>query len=197
MQTPLEIAFEHVEPGDDIKSLIHEKAAHLEKLHDKIISCHVHIRAPHRRQRSGNLFEVTITLRVPGKELVVRRTQDDVAQHAHLRVAIRDAFAAMAVELTGWKTRTGEVVRTPDGPLQGKVVEIRHDREFGQIMATDNRLIYFHKNSVIDGSFDRLQPQDPVELVVQTGESALGPQASSVRRISTLAYDPTRKPSRR
>ena len=109
-------------------------------------------------------------------------------KHEHLRVAVRDAFAAMATELKRWKDQIKGEVKTHDGPLQGKIVEIRHDEDFGQIIATDNRLIYFHRNSVTDGSFDDLQPRDPVELVVQTGESAIGPQASTVRRIGTMEF---------
>ena len=197
MQTPLELAFRNVEPSDDIKALVAEKVAQLETFYDGITSCHVYIRAPHQSQRRGNLHEVTIELRVPGQELVVRHDQNDVAEHEHLRVAVRDAFAAMANELKGWKGRLKGEVKTHDGPLQGKIVEIRHDDGFGQIIATDNRMIYFHRNSVVDGSFDDLQPRDVVELVVQTDESDIGPQASTVRRIGALEYSPAAKPSRR
>ena len=197
MQTPLEIAFKHVEPTDEIKDLVNEKVSHLETFYDGITSCHVYIRAPHQSQRKGNLFEVTIEVRVPGDELVVHHNQNDVPEHEHLRVAIRDAFAAMAIELKRWKGQIRGEVKAHDGPLQGKIVEIHHDRDFGQIIATDNRLIYFHRNSVVDGSFDDLEPRDEVELVVQTGESGIGPQASTVRKIGALQYDPTRKPSRR
>lgn len=197
MQTPLEIAFRHVEPSEDIKALVAEKAAHLETFYDGITSCHVYIRAPHQSQRKGNLYEVTIEVRVPGTELVVRHDQDDVAEHEHLRVAVRDAFASMARELKQWKSQLGNEVKAHEGPLQGKVVEIHPDRDFGQIIATDNRLIYFHRNSVVDGSFDDLQPRDPVELVVQNDESEIGPQASTVRRIGGMDYDPSRKPRRR
>jgi ribosome-associated translation inhibitor RaiA/cold shock CspA family protein len=197
MQTPIEIVFRHVEPSDEIKDLVHEKAAQLETFYDGITSCHVYIRAPHQSQRKGNLYEVTIEVRVPGQELVVRHDQNDVAEHEHLRVAVRDAFAAMATELKRWKDQIKGEVKTHDGPLQGKIVEIRHDEDFGQIIATDNRLIYFHRNSVTDGSFDDLQPRDPVELVVQTGESEIGPQASTVRRIGAMEFDPATKPSRR
>lgn len=198
MQTPIEVAFRHVDPTDEIKALIHEKADHLETYFDGITSCHVYVRAPHHSQRKGNLFEVTVELRVPGTELVVRNDMGDVAEHEHLRVAIRDAFAAMTTELKRWKAQIRDEVKTTDGgPLQGKVVEIRHDEDFGQIIATDQRLVYFHRNSVVDGSFDALQPRDPVELVVQTGESPVGPQASTVRRIGGLEFNPATKPSRR
>jgi hypothetical protein len=53
-----------------------------------ITSCHNDLRAPHQSQRSGNLFEVTVELRVSGKEPALRHHQNDVAEHAHLSVAI-------------------------------------------------------------------------------------------------------------
>lgn len=197
MQTPIEISFQHVEPSDEICALVREKAGHLEQVFDGITSCHVHIRAPHRRQQTGNLYEVTVEVRVPGRELVVRHDQTDTVRHEHLRVAVRDAFAAMAIRLNRWKRQLEGNVKTHEGPLQGKVAEIHHDKGYGQIITTDNRLIYFHRNSVVAGSFDDLHPRDPVELVVQTGESGIGPQASTVRRIGALAYVPAAKPSRR
>ena len=197
MQTPLELSFRHVEPSDDIKALIAQKVAHLETFYDGITSCHVYVRAPHQSQRKGNLYEVTIEVRVPGDELVVRHDRNDVPEHEHLRVAVRDAFAAMERELKRWKAGIRGDVKAHEGPLQGRVVEIHTDKDYGQIIATDQRLIYFHRNSVVDGSFDALQPRDPVELVVQTGESEIGPQASTVRRIGGLEFDPADKPSRR
>ena len=190
MQTPIEIAFKHVEPTDEIKALISEKTATLEKFHEGITSCHVYIRAPHQSQKTGNLYEITIEVRVPGQELVVRRHQDDQPERAHLHVAIRDAFDAMQQELKSAARKLQGDVKHHDGPLQGKIVEIRHDRGYGQIIATDNRLIYFHENSVVEDGFADLTQGDPVELVVQTDESAIGPQASTVRRISALEYDP-------
>lgn len=197
MQTPIEISFKHVEPSDEIKALVEEKVAQLEKFYDGITSCHVYIRAPHQSQRKGNLFEVTIEVRVPGDELVVGNNQNDVARHEHLEVTLRDAFAAMAKEIKRWKGQISGEVKTHDGQLQGKIVEIHHDQDYGQIIATDNRLIYFHRNSVVDGTFDDLRPRDPVELVVQTKESDIGPQASTVRPIGNLEFDPATKPSRR
>lgn len=197
MQTPLELAFQNVQPSDHIKALVAEKAEHLETFFDGITSCHVYIRAPHQSQRKGNLYEVTIEVRVPGDELVVRHNQKDDARHEHLKVAVRDAFAAMAQELKRWKQKVSGDVKAHEGMLQGKIVEINHDEGYGQIATTDHRLVYFSRNSVVDGDFEALEPRDAVELVVQTDESAIGPQASTVRRIGDLAYDPAAKPARR
>lgn len=197
MQSPVELVFRNVEATETIKALIAEKIARLEAIYDGITSCHIHIRAPHQSQRQGNLHQVTIELRVPGDELVVRYDQDDASAHQHLRVMLRRAFAAMERDLKRWKDRVKGEVKAHDGLLQGKVVEIHPERDFGQIIATDQRVIYFHRNSVVDGSFDTLAPRDTVELVVQSDESAIGPQASTVRRIAPMAFDPAPKPSRR
>lgn len=194
MQTPLEIAFRNVPPSEEIKALVAEKARHLETFYDGIISCRVFISAPHQRQQKGNLFAVTIEVRVPGDDLVVHHDQHDVAEHEHMRVAVRDAFSAMARKVKRWKDAVSGEEKAHEGLLQGRVAEINHDEGYGQIIATDHRLIYFHENSVVDGSFQSLEPRDTVELVVQTDESGIGPQASTVRRIGKLSYDPgTRK----
>lgn len=193
METPVEIAFTDIEPSDEIKALVNEKIDHLEQFYGGITSCHVYIRAPHRSQQTGSRYAVTIEVRVPGTELVVH-TKDDVPEHEHLRVTVRDAFSAMDRKLERWKQKHRGDVKTLIGPLQGRIVEIDQHRGFGQIIATDHRLIYFHRNSVVDGAFEELRLRDPVELVVQTGESEIGPQASTVRRIGTMAFDPDPAP---
>lgn len=189
METPVEIAFTDMDPSDEINTLILEKVDHLDQLYGGITSCHVYVKAPHQSQRKGNLYEITIEVRIPGNELVVR-SQNDAPEHEHLRVAVRDAFRAMERKLERWKERHRGEVKRHEGPLQGTIVEIDLDRDFGQIIATDHRLIYFHRNSVVDGNFDDLRLRDPVELVVQTGESEIGPQASTVRRINRMEFDP-------
>jgi ribosome-associated translation inhibitor RaiA len=194
METPLELAFRNVEPSDKIKALIAEKTRHLETFYDGITSCHVLVRAPHQSQRQGNLYEVTIEVRVPGDELIVRHHQKDTPEHEHLEVAVRDAFAAMVRQIKRWKDKVSGDVKTHEGPLQGRVVEIYHDAGYGQIIATDHRLVYFHENSVVDGDFKDLEPRDTVELVVQTDESDIGPQASTVRKISKMTFDPKHGP---
>jgi ribosome-associated translation inhibitor RaiA len=191
MQTPLELSFTDMEPDADLEALVREKVAHLEKMLDRITSCHVYVRAPHQSQRKGNLYGVRIEVRVPGDELFVDSGKDDAPEHEHPQVAIRDAFRAMERQVKTWKQKAARDVKTHEGPLQGRIAEIHHDEGYGQIIATDHRLVYFHRNSVVEGDFEELQPRDTVELVVQTGESEIGPQASTVRPIGALKYDPS------
>lgn len=190
MQIPLEISFQDVAPSESIETLVRERTDRLERFHRNITSCHVHLRAPHRRHDKGNHYEVSIEARVPGGDFTVHQRKGDVGAHEHLAVAVRDAFSAMERKLTARRQMARGDVKTHDGPLQGKIAEIDRDGGFGQILATDHRLVYFHENSVVGASFHDLAPGDAVELVVQTGESETGPQASTVRRIGALEYDP-------
>lgn len=190
MKIPLECAFQDVKPTEEIKDLIADKANQLERVHAGITSCRVHIRAPHKRQRTGKLYEVTVEVRIPGATLTVRADQNDIGQHEHLAVAVRDAFSAMARKLNRKKQTARGDVKVHEGLLQGKVAEINHAEGYGQIAAVDHRLIYFHENSVVGGIFETLNKGDAVELVVQTDESEIGPQASTVRRIGSLQFDP-------
>jgi len=191
METPLELTFTKMQASEKLEALVREKADRLENLFEGITSCHVYVKAPHQSKQKGNLYGVHIEVRVPGDELFVDSGKGDAPAHEHPEVAIRDAFSAMERQLKQWKQRAGGDVKTHEGSLQGKIVEINHDEGYGQIIATDNRLIYFHRNSVVDGSFEDLQQRDTVELVVQTDESEIGPQASTVRPISAMKYDPS------
>lgn len=190
MKVPLEYSVKGIEASDELRDLVREKVDQLERHYGGITSCHVYIRAPHQRHHKGNLFEITVEVRVPGHELVAKVHQNDAAVHEHLEVAVRDAFAAMARKIRTWKQKARGDVKDHEGPLQGRIAEINHEEGYGQIIATDQRLVYFHRNSVVGGSFDDLQPRDTVELVVQADESEIGPQASTVRPIGPMEYDP-------
>ncbi|EDM70729.1 Sigma 54 modulation protein/ribosomal protein S30EA [Roseobacter sp. AzwK-3b] len=190
MQTPLELTFRHMDQDDALRALIETRVTQLDALFDGITSCHVTLQPGHNRHRQGNLYEVTIELRVPGTELVVHPTKGDVPAHEHPQVAIRDAFTAIERQLRAHKQRISGEVKQHEGMLQGRIAQIDHAADFGQIATTDNRLIYFHRNAVVDGDFDALSLRDPVELVVNIRDSAIGPQASTVRPIGAQEYEP-------
>jgi len=78
--------------------------------------------------------------------------------------------------------------KTDEGHVQGKIVEIDHERGCGRILATDHRLISFHRTSVVDGAFEDLKTKDSVALVL--GEGGSGARAKRVRAVGTLDYDP-------
>lgn len=189
MQTPVEIVFHKLDRSEAVEARVRERVDRLERYHPRITSCHVYVEASHRSPQQKSLeYQVRLEVRVPGTELAVSSRPGDVNTHNDVYVAIRDAFQAMERQLKRHRgQRTGEV-KVHAGPLQGMVSELHPERDHGQIATTDGRLVYFHRNSVLNGGFDELSEGTPVELTIQHDESEKGPQASSVRRIGPMRY---------
>jgi cold shock CspA family protein len=98
-------------------------------------------------------------------------------------VAVRDAFDAARRRLQDRARRLEGRVKAHDVPLHGKVVRLFPYEGYGFVAASDGREIYFHKNSVIKKSFEKLVEGSEVRLVVAEKESAEGPQASTVEFV--------------
>jgi len=181
MQIPLQITFKNMEPSPAIEANVRERAARLERFFDRIMSCRVAIEAPHRQHRKGRLYKVHIDLKVPGGELAV--SHDGPLDHAHedVNVAIRDAFNAASRHLQDHVRKMRGAVKRHEAPQHGKVVRLFPD--YGFIETADGAEIYFHRNSVVGGGFEKLEVGSEVRVEVASGESAQGPQATSVKRI--------------
>lgn len=190
MQTPLEIVFDDVDLSPTVEQRIRERVRRLERFDDRITSCHVAVRRPHRHGRMGNRWDVHVEVRVPGTELVTSRKPGDVEAHEDLFVALRDAFDVVERELKEWHAKVAGEVKAHEAVPQGRVQELDRARGFGQIAMTDGRLVYFHRHSVVEPAFDALEVGDPVEVVVRSKESDVGPQASTVRRIGAQRFVP-------
>lgn len=188
MQVPPEIIWHNMDPARHVEARVNQRVARLEKFFGRINRCQVVVEAPHQRHRQGNLYEVRLDVTVPGGELSVNRKPGDDNAHADVLVAVRDAFDAMERQLRRWKDQHKGRPEEQAGPLQGRIAEIEHERGFGQIAAADGRLVYFHRNAVVGGDFDAMNTGDTVELVVDRGEDAEGPHASTVRAISPGAF---------
>ena len=115
-----------------------------------------------------------------GSEIVVGR--DPEAHHAHedVYVAIRDAFDATRRLLEDHVRRGRGEVKLHGVPDHGRIARLLPDRDCGFIASADGDEIYFHRNSVTNGAFDKLAVGDEVRFVAQHSESAEGPQASTV-----------------
>ena len=192
MQTPVEIVFDDLDPSPAVDARIRRRIGRLERLYGGITSCHVAVRQPHRHQRKGRLFTVRIETRVPGQTLVVSEKPGDIHAHDDAVVAVRDAFDAMERELETWLAKVSGAVKTSEGPPQGRIAELDPAQDCGHVAMSDGRLVYFHENSVVDPDFAELAVGDTVEVVVRYGESPLGPQASTVRRIPAQRFVPER-----
>lgn len=183
MQFPVQITFDNLEPSPALETVVREHAAKLERFFDHIMACHVTIDAPHRHQHQGKLYAVRIDLTVPGEKLAVRHAKPEDHAHENPRVAVRDAFDAARRELEDYARRRRADVKTHVVPLHGRVVRLFAGDGYGFIETTDGQEVYFHRNSVADGSFDALKVDQEVRLSIAEKESAQGPQATTVTPV--------------
>lgn len=181
MQIPFRITFRDMQPSAAVEERVRERAAGLERLHSKITGCHVVVEAQHRHHRQGELYHVTVHLMVPEGEVVV--TRDPAEHHAHedVYVAVRDAFDAAARRLQDHLRRARGAVKQHGPTAYGTIERIFRENDYGFIRsAADEQEIYFHRNSVVDGKFDLLQPGTEVRFALHEGEGEQGAQASTV-----------------
>ena len=182
MQRPLEIRFRQMEPSPAIEARIREKAAALERFSDRITGCRVTVEQEHRHHRQGNLFRVRIEIDAPGKELAVTHAGPRDHAHEDVQVAIRDAFNAAVRQLEDHVRKRGRKVKAHEVPLHGTVRMVDREGGFGFVETAEGE-VYFHRNSVVEGGFDAIEPGSHVRLEVAERESAEGWQATTVRLI--------------
>jgi ribosomal subunit interface protein len=182
MQRPLEIRFRQMEPSPAIEARIREKAALFERFSDRITGCRVTVEKAGRHHRKGGLFRVRIEIDVPGKALAVTHTGPQDHAHEDVYVALRDAFNAAVRRLEDHVREHGARVKAHAVPLQGTIRMVDRDGGFGFIETAQGE-VYFHRNSVVEGGFDALEPGDTVRLQVAERESAEGWQATTVHLI--------------
>ncbi len=190
MQVPLQITFRHMDTSPALEARIRQRAQELEHFYNRITSCHVTVES-RRRQRQGNLFEVRIDLVVPGREIVVGRERGVNHAHEDAHVAVRDAFDAARRRIEDHVRHERGDVKVHAVPDHGRVVRLLPDRDGGFIATASGDEVYFHRNSVTDGSFEALEIGDEVRFVAREAESAAGPQASTVTPLGKHHLPPT------
>jgi cold shock CspA family protein/ribosome-associated translation inhibitor RaiA len=187
MKVPMELAFRNVEKTDALLDLINKKVAKLERVCGYISSCRIAIERDQLHQDAGNPWRIRIDMTVPpGHELVVRRESSEGYLHDPLPMMIRLAFDAAQKQL---KKLTDlqhyEVKSHVELSTVGTIVRLFPEQDYGFLYTTDGRDIYFHRNSVLNGDFDRLIIGTTVRFSESMGEA--GPQATTVEIIEKPA----------
>jgi cold shock CspA family protein/ribosome-associated translation inhibitor RaiA len=177
MQLPLQITVRDLSLSDAAENDIRAKADNLETYYNGIMSCRVVVEGPVRHHRKGP-FTVRIDLSVPGAELVVDRHAD-----ADLYVAIRDAFDAARRRLEDYARRQRGAVKAHEEAPRARVTKLFPVEGYGFLETPDGRELYFHRHSVLNPGFDRLEIGTEVRYAEEEGEK--GPQASSVAIVGT------------
>lgn len=178
---PVQISFRHMDRSAALEQNIRERADALLKFSERIMRCDVVVEQEHQRHQQGNNFHVRIHITVPDHEVVVSREAH--ANHAHEDpyVAVRDAFDAARRQLEDLLRKTDQRAQVSAAPQHGRISEVIPMLDYGRIETSDGRSIYFHRNSVINANFDKLDVGMEVRFSEEAGEE--GPQASSVQLI--------------
>jgi ribosome-associated translation inhibitor RaiA/cold shock CspA family protein len=186
MQIPIEIAFHNHPKSDWAESEIRDHVARLEDIYDRLTTCRVRV-----DQRANNASStippvVRIEMSVPGKDIVVAHEPDHLQrkfQAPDLRNAINEAFRIAERRLTQYKDqlqdRTAAAGHEAANAYLGQVAEITPAQDFGFLLTASGGLLYFHRNSILSGDFDRLKVGTQVHYVEEAGDT--GPTATRVR----------------
>jgi ribosomal subunit interface protein len=181
MQIPLQITFRNLARSRAIEAKVREHAEKLDKYYDRIMGCRVVVEKQHKHHRRGNHYHVRVDATVPGGEFVASREPDEHHAYTDVYVAIRDAFDTVRRQLEDYARRRDRRVKAHATPPRGRIVELHPEEDHGRIETPDGRLIYFHRNSVVDADFDRLPIGAEVRFDEEAGER--GPQASTVHVV--------------
>jgi len=181
MNTPLQISFHNLPHSGVIERAIQEAASRLEGIHDRIMSCRVIVDQPHRHHKEGNPFQIRIDLKMPGAELVVKRQPPESLAYGDLSTVIQEAFDEMEHQIEEFVNRRRGFVKTHESLPHARVARIFPEAGYGFLETLDGREVFFHRNSVLDEAFDRLNVGTEVSFVEELGEK--GPQASTVKLV--------------
>lgn len=181
MEAPLEVTFRGLDSSDAIRASIERRAAQLQRFFGGIQRCRVVVDAPHRHQRKGRIYHVRVELAVPGEDLFVGRESSQHAPHEDVYLAIHNAFQDARRQLQDYVRRRRGQVKTKVGPPRGRVVELFQNEGYGFLETEDGGEVYFHRNSVLNDAFDRLEIGSEVRFAEEEGEK--GPQASTVEVV--------------
>jgi cold shock CspA family protein/ribosome-associated translation inhibitor RaiA len=181
MDKPLEIVFRNTPASPPVEAEIERRVGKLNRLYQHVVGCRVSVELLHRQHRTGNLYDVHIELQVPGKTLVSsrepHRARENYAE-PDLQTVLRDAFEAAKTQLLDYKRRqSGEVKPHPEF-FAGQISQFYPREDHGFILTHEGTQLYFHRNSLLQGDFDRLRRGDRVHFVETVGDT--GPIASKV-----------------
>jgi cold shock CspA family protein/ribosome-associated translation inhibitor RaiA len=182
MEPSTQTTFRGIPHSDAIAGHIEHRADKLPTFFDRIVSCRVTVESPHRHKHKGYPFRVLIELGVPQKEIVVSH---DVGGTSSLDpyAAIDVAFDEMQLRLQDHTHVLRGDVKAHEHARHGTIAKLFAYEGYGFIETEGGDELYFHKNAVLNGGFDRMQRGARVrftEAEAGTADGGAGAHASSV-----------------
>lgn len=175
MELQLQVTGRNVEVTTALEDSIRREVDKLEKFYPRIMGCRVLVEAEHRYPTGSPVaYAVRIDLTVPQGELPTTRQTGDVPW-----TAVQRAFDAARRQLEDYaRVQRGDIGVREDPRVRGRVARLFPWEGYGFLEADDGHEVYFHRNSVLQDGFDRLEVGQEVTFVETAGDR--GPQASTV-----------------
>ena len=188
MQIPAEISFRNCKGSAAAEDDIRDHIDRLQRIYGRMTT--VRVRVDQSNQNAADTIPpvVHIEISVPGhKDIVVAHEPDHLQrkyQAPELRNAINEAFRIAERQLSKYKDKLtdhgGAAMRhEAASEFRGQVAELTPGEDFAFLMTKEGALLYFHRNSMLAGDFDRLHRGDEVSYIEAMGDN--GPTASKVR----------------
>lgn len=98
MNAQLDITYRNMEASESTDFLIREQVEKIERHCPSLTSCRVVVTAPTHGTKGGH-FEVSVDLRMPGREIIADRDPKLSQSHEDFHEAVRDVFRAAMKEL--------------------------------------------------------------------------------------------------
>lgn len=189
MDIPLQIAFHHAEKSDWAEDEIRARVDKLQEIYHHIIGCRVTVEKRARNNEGTVPPVVRIEISLPGvAPLVVAYEPERLQkrfQNPDMGNAINDAFAIAERRLAQLKETRDDRNKGDEhdsqNQLLGQVAQIDIDGDHGFLLTNEGSSLYFHRNALLQGDFDKLRTGDKVHYVQDIGDT--GPRASKVRVI--------------
>lgn len=169
-----------------ISEIVREHVDRLEKLNDKVISCHVIISKPHRKHHQGNTYQVKLRIHLAGTNIIIDKDPGKNHAHEDIRVTIRDAFLAAKRKVEDFSKIRSGLVKEKVRPLHAKILRVLPAEDCGFVLSEDQRELYFHRNALLNGKFDSLHPGQEVRFSETLGDN--GPQISSMEVVGQSGH---------
>ncbi len=168
----IKIEWQNTKPSPYWNEVIQDHFDRLKQGRQKITHGRVTLRKSQHHLNGAE--EATVVLSVPGKTLTANKTAETIGD------VINEVFSAIGQELQRYKEKKEETgYKAPSqSHLQGVIVRLFKDRNYGFIQVNDQEEIYFHRNSVSGMPFENLEVGTRVELGAEEGDEGL--QASHV-----------------
>jgi cold shock CspA family protein len=180
MQEPLQISFHNMASSAALESRVREQWAKVERHYDGIISARIVLEAAHKQPHKSTLG-ITISIGVPGRDIVVKREQRLHESDHHATWVINDAFHTAERQLEDYAQKQRHEIKVHDGEREyARVVRLYPDQSYGFIETRDRLDIYFHRDVLRDADFDALKVGSEVLYTLAPDDGPMGPMASSV-----------------